>query len=148
MSDHVAPVSDVLSGLYIVSLVNEEPIGVNANDPRRAATCLRVNRLNCKFGKATNLATRKKNYEAVFAAHNVRFHPIVAMADITQGERIVLAQLRAWRVRHSNGRLHEWLVDITPSELEAIVLEALRRSGRVFERIGAVVGADSLERDR
>lgn len=147
MSKHQASVSDVLSGLYIVALLNEQPIGVNANDPRRAVTCLRVNRLNCKFGKAMNLATRGKNYDAVFGAHNVRFHPIVAMVDIAQGERTVLADLRAFQLRH-NGRLHEWLVDITPAQLEGIVLQALIRAQIAFDRIGTVVDAEAFPRQR
>ncbi|MEO7431474.1 MAG: hypothetical protein ABIR62_05505 [Dokdonella sp.] len=148
MSEEHVPPSNGLSGLYIVSLVNEQPIGVNANDPRRAATCLRVNRLNCKFGKAKNLATRRKNYDAVFGAHNVRFHPIVAMDDAAQGERTVLVDLRAFRVRHSNGRMHEWLVGITPEQLEGIVLQALSRAQMTFRRIRSVVDADASARER
>ncbi len=139
---------DRLSGLYIVTLANEEPIGVNANDLRYAETCLRVNRLNCKFGNARNLAARRRNYEAVFGRHNVEFFPIIAMADIMAGERAVLADLHQWRVRHSSGRLHEWLAGIAPQELEDVVLRSLRCSGLAFEQIGTVKVAPALMRER
>ena len=73
---------------------NEEGIGVNANDPRYAATCLRVNRNNCKLGKAHNLDSRRKNYEKVFKKENVNFFPIVAVSDFGIAEKLVLAQVR------------------------------------------------------
>jgi hypothetical protein len=78
----------------------------------------------------------------VFGAHNVRFHSIVAMTDIKKGEQMVLADLRGWRVRHTNGRLHEWLVGIMPCQLQEIVLRALGRAEMGFERIGSVDDID------
>jgi hypothetical protein len=126
------------SGLYIVTLNNEESIGVNANDPRYAATCLRVNRDNCKFGKAHNFDARRKNYEKTFKKENVNFFPIVAVADCGTAEKIVLAQLRTWRVRHVNGRIHEWLVGISPHDLEQLIIATLNNAGLPYQQIGSV----------
>jgi hypothetical protein len=36
------------SGLYIVTLRNDEPISVNANDPRIADKAIKVTRANCR----------------------------------------------------------------------------------------------------
>ena len=61
------------SGIYIVTLNNEEPISVNANDPRIAHKAIKVTRTNCKFGKARNLKAREKYYFKTFGEHNVNF---------------------------------------------------------------------------
>ena len=37
------------SGLYIVTLRNDEPISVNANDPRIADKAIKVTRANCRL---------------------------------------------------------------------------------------------------
>jgi hypothetical protein len=128
----------VQAGLYIVTLNNLEPISVNANDPRMAAKCITVTSANCKFGKAKNLATRSRNYEKVFGVENVNFFPIVAIQDIAAAERTVLNQLSQWRVRGKSGRKNEWLVGISPHELERIALAALTEAGFAFQRIGSV----------
>ena len=50
------------SGVYIVSLNNTSPISVNAHDPRIAHKCIKVDRTNCRIGKAKILEAREKNY--------------------------------------------------------------------------------------
>jgi hypothetical protein len=55
-----------------VALNNEEAISVNANDPRIAARCIRVNKRHCKLGKARDLSARRRNYEKVFGPHTRR----------------------------------------------------------------------------
>lgn len=125
-------------GLYIVTLNNEEHIGVNANDARYAKTCLRVNRDNCKFGRAHNFDARRRNYEKTFKKENVNFFPIVEVSDCATAEKIVLAQLRTWRVRHVNGRIHEWLVGISPHDLERLIMATLDNAGLPYQQIGSI----------
>jgi gamma-glutamylcyclotransferase (GGCT)/AIG2-like uncharacterized protein YtfP len=120
-------------GLYIVTLTNEEAISVNANDPRIAHRCIRVSRLNCKFGKAKHLARRRDDYRKVFGAGNVVFRPIALMDQIDAAERLVLRALGAWRIRGNTGRRNEWLVGIESADVERIALDVLRSSGLAFE---------------
>ena len=120
------------SGLYIVALNNEQPISVNAHDPRIAARCIKVSRLNCKVGKAASLAGRERNYWKTFGAGNVPFTPVAYVHGIAVAERIVLTHLSPWRVRGLTGRKNEWLVGIEPVEVQRIVLAVLAESGIVF----------------
>lgn len=122
--------SDV--GLYIVTLNNETPLSVNANDPRIAHKCIHVTRANCKFGKAKSLARRRENYCKVFGRANVNFRPIALTSDIGPAERLVLSALGEWRVRGSTGRKNEWLVRIAETEVERIALATLSSAGIAF----------------
>ncbi len=129
------------SGLYIVTLNNDEAISVNANDPRIADRCIRVNRSHCKFGKARNLLARRRNYEKVFGSHNINFFPIVELSDIAAAEKLVLAKLHEWRIAGATGRRNEWLHTITPADVERIVIAALVEANVAFTRVGSVVAA-------
>lgn len=126
------------SGLYIVTLTNDMPISVNANDPRIADECIKVARGHCKFGKAKRLAARKKNYDKVFGDSNVHFWPIVELDEIASAERIVLARLCEWRMRGRTGRRNEWLEGIAPDEVERIAIGALIDARIPFRHIGSV----------
>jgi hypothetical protein len=123
------------SGLYVVVLKNDEPISVNAHDARRAARCLHVNKLNVKVGKAKDFAARRKSYIRTFGEQHFEFIPIVAVEDIGTAEKVVKEALAPWRVRHTSGRLHEWLAGISSDEVERTMLAALVQSGIDFERI-------------
>jgi hypothetical protein len=123
------------SGLYVVVLKNDELISVNAHDSRRAARCLHVNKLNVKVGKAKDFAARRKSYARTFGEQYFKFIPIVAVSDIGKAEKVVKDALAPWRVRHTSGRLHEWLAGITPDEVERTMLAALIQSEIDFERI-------------
>lgn len=120
------------AGLYIVTLNNEEPISVNANDLRIAHRCIHVSRLNCKLGKAASLARRHANYIKTFGAHNVNFRPIALTDDIGRAERLVLGALGAWRIRGRTGRRNEWLEGIAPTDAERVALRALDDGGVVY----------------
>ena len=109
------------AGLYIVSLKNDDPISVNANDPRIADKAIKVTKANCKFGKAKNLARRKKNYDKVVGQHNVTFKPLVIMEEIDEAEKAILKMLGEYRIRGRTGRKNEWLENINPSEVKQIV---------------------------
>jgi hypothetical protein len=65
------------SGIYVVSLSNDEPISSQAGDPRNETSAISVNKDNVKVGKAKSFAAREKNYHKTFGAHNVKFHPII-----------------------------------------------------------------------
>jgi len=123
------------SGLYIVTLNNEELISVNANDPRIADKCIKVNRVNCKFGKARDLSIRKRNYDKVFGAENVNFFPLVALDEMARAERLVLALLSEWRIRGATGRKNEWLTGISAEQVQKIAISALAQSGLSFQCI-------------
>jgi hypothetical protein len=124
------------AGLYIVTLDNEQPISVNANDPRIAERCIKVSREHCKFGKAKNLVVRERNYAKVFGAENVNFKRIVLMDEIAVAERLILEQLSAWRIRGTRGRMNEWLAGIAASEVERIALDMLAGSGLAYRLPG------------
>src|SRR5690606_974066 len=106
-------------------LNNEEPISVNAHDPRIAHRCIHVSRANCKVGKAQNLARRRANYIRTFGVGIVNFRPIALTHDIGRAERLVLGALLAWRIRGRTGRRNEWLVGISPAEAERLALATL-----------------------
>jgi hypothetical protein len=124
-------------GIYIVTLNNDDPISVNAQD-RRRPRAITVTRANCKFGKATNLVRRKANYEKTFGAKNVNFHPIAEMDDIASIEQMVLGRLRDYRICGASGRKNEWLGGITPAEVERIVISTLAESGFTYQIVGSL----------
>ena len=124
----------ILSGLYLVALKNQEPISVNAHDPRIAERCIKVNRLNCKVGKAANLSGRERNYWKTFGAENVIFIPIAYVQEFAAAERVALERLSQWRVRGRSGRKNEWLWGIKPDEVIGLVLAALSDSGIPFNK--------------
>jgi hypothetical protein len=133
-----AEIHDVQGGLYIVTLRNDEPISVNRGDRRIEHRCIRVTRANCKFGKARDFVARRAGYVRVFGAENVTFTPLFALDDIARAERIVLADLAAWRLRGPAGRRNEWLGGIAPQDVARIALRALERSGISFAVLGHV----------
>lgn len=110
------------------TLLNEDPISVNAHDQRIADRCIRVNRLNCKLGKAKDFARRQRNYERTFGAEHVIFQPYAVTENIKVAERMVLQQVHEFRVRGNTGRLNEWLVGIEPQEALRLAVTALNES--------------------
>ncbi len=92
------------SGIYIVTLINDQPISVNANDPRIADKAIKVTKKNCKIGKAKDLASRMNSYYKVFVERNVNFRPVVEMLEIDEAEKVILASLDQYRIRGKTGR--------------------------------------------
>lgn len=123
------------AGLYLVTLLNDEPIPVNAHDHRIADRCIRVNRLNCKVGVTRDLVRRRRDYERTFGAEYVTFQPYAVVdEDIAEdAERIVLQQVHEYRVRGRTGRLNEWLVGIEPQQALHLALYALNASELEYE---------------
>lgn len=121
------------SGLYIVTLNNEQPISVNAQDLRVADKSINVNKSNCKFGKAKALEGRMKSYYKTFGQKNVNFHPIVRMHDIAEAEKLILKQLDNYRIRGSSNRKNEWLKGIEPSQVYEIVISVLNEQQFDYE---------------
>jgi hypothetical protein len=118
-----------MPGLYVVSVdCDDAPID---RDPRRNNP-LRIGRAHCKFGRARNLAVRRSNYVKVFAGHDVEFKVIAVLEDINRAEAACVARLRRFRMRGPSGRAHEWLIDISPAEVEKIVQRVLLDGGFVF----------------
>ena len=125
------------SGIYIVTLNNEEPISVNAQDPRIAHKAIKVTKANCKFGKAKSLKGRRKNYFKTFGEHNVNFTPVALVEDIAQAEKAVLVRLDQYRIRGRTGRKNEWLENISVKSVLDVVLgtlEELEIPHELFDR--------------
>ncbi|RLL54744.1 hypothetical protein D8Y20_02900 [Mariprofundus sp. EBB-1] len=105
------------SGIYIVTLNNEQPISVNAQDPRIADRAIKVTKQNCKVGKAKNLYIREKNYFRTFGKENVNFKPIAFVENIEIAEKAILSRLECYRVRGRTGRKNERLEGISSDEV-------------------------------
>lgn len=123
------------SGIYIVTLNNEHPISVNANDPRIAEKAIKVTKANCKVGKAKSLTAREKNYFKTFGEENVNFTPLAIIEDIALVERQILVVLDKFRIRGRTGRKNEWLSGIEASEAKQVVLKVVENSGVPYELV-------------
>jgi len=119
------------SGLYIVTLNNEIPISVNAHDKRIADKCIKVTKQNCKFGKANNFESRRKNYFKTFGEKNVNFIPIARIKsdELPIIEQLILQNLDEYRMKGRTGRKNEWLENISYDSVKEIVMETLTSSG-------------------
>lgn len=126
------------AGIYVVPLVNEHLISVNADRPAIADRCIKVNREHCKFGKALNLQTRRSNYFKTFGVEYVRFHPIAAIEQPAVIESLVASYLLPYRMRGLTGRPNEWLYGISPLQVESAILTALQESGLPYTVLGQV----------
>ncbi|MDA8150929.1 MAG: GIY-YIG nuclease family protein [Nitrospiraceae bacterium] len=122
------------SGIYLVTLNNEDPISVNAHDPRIADRCIRVNHLNCKIGKAKNLERRKKNYFKTFGEENVNFRILVRLLKIEEAEYSIKSNLKKYRIKGNTGRPNEWLENILPEDVIRTVIQTLK----VLEKEGRI----------
>jgi hypothetical protein len=107
--------------VYVVELLNEEPISVNADRPLIAEQCIHVSWKNCKYGRARNLARRQRDYERTFGSNNVQFRYFSTTPLCELVEAVIGARLRDYRIRGARGRLSEWLAGIKPETVEAVV---------------------------
>ncbi len=125
------------SGLYLVTLTNEDPISANAHDDRIAETSVAVNQDNCKFGKARSLRNRGKNYCKTFGARYATFQAIAAVSiqDLERAERLVAEQLRPYRIRGPSGRITEWMKGIEPTQVVRIAPKTLEDCGIRFTKL-------------
>ena len=121
-----------MSGLYIVTLNNEQLISVNAHDKRRADRVIKVNKDNCKFGKANILSARRENYYKTFGKENVNFKALVLLEDIQKAETLILRELDQYRIRSNSGRKNEWLAGVSPSQVEKIIFQCLDVNGFTY----------------
>ena len=121
------------SGLYIVTLNNEEPISVNANDPRCADTAICATKENCKWGKTTNFERRHKQYQRTFGKHNVNFKPVVCLKDINTADNVIRAALSEYRILGKTGRKNKWLQGIKPERVIELMLYHLDKAGIKYE---------------
>lgn len=128
------------SGLYLVSLNNERPISVNADRPKISARCVAVNKNNCKFRKAKNLARRRRDYYKTFGPENVNFHPNVQTDYVDQAEYLISSKLIDYQIRGHTGRLNEWLFGIGFAEVHEIVFQTMRESNIPFRLFTASDG--------
>jgi hypothetical protein len=120
-------------GIYIVALKNEHPISVNADRPKIADRCIFVTKANCKFGKATDLARRKREYQKTFGEQYVVFWPIAKIENPSPVESAIGSRLLSHRIRGLSGKPNEWLSGITSDELAQLVIEILESSTFDYE---------------
>jgi hypothetical protein len=116
-------------GIYIVTLNNEELISVNANDKRVADKAIKVNKFNCKVGKAKDLEKRKKNYFRTFGKENVNFTVLSYTTEIDIVEKQILKKLDNHRIKGRTGRKNEWLQNITSESVIENVCKVLIENG-------------------
>lgn len=114
------------SGIYLVVLRNEHLISVNADRPRIADRCIKVTRKNCKYGKAVNLARRRKDYVKTFGATNVDFRVLAETEFHNQIETALNGLLSPYRIKGRSGRPNEWLEGITATEVERRICEVIK----------------------
>ena len=126
------------SGIYVVSLSNEEPISVNAGR-FFGDRCVFVTRANCKFGRAVNLARRHRDYVKTFSAEYVTFEVAAFTDNPAELEATIAMRLAKYRVRGRTGRMNEWLVGITAPEVKQVILEiaAAGRTSAASEAVSA-----------
>lgn len=117
--------NDFNSGLYVVTLNNSQPISANADDKRIAHKTIKVNKENCKFGKAMNLENRKYNYYKTFGQENVNFIPIASLSEIAIAEQEILKLLASYRLISPSGNLTEWMNGIDASKIIDLAIEIL-----------------------
>lgn len=113
------------TGVYVVEMLNDEPISVNADRPFIVERCIKVNRLNCKYGKAANLARRERDYYKTFGANNVRFRFFAVTPHVSVVESLLGQRLISYRMAGVTGRLNEWLQGISAQDVEDVVKEIL-----------------------
>ena len=121
------------SGIYLVTLNNEHPISVNAQDKRIADKVIKVTKENCKIGKAVDLARREKNYYRTFGEEYVNFNCLAILEEIAIVEKLIMARLDQYRIRGNSGKKNEWLTNISADEAKRTAIKAIEESGVSFE---------------
>jgi hypothetical protein len=114
-----------LPGVYVVDLLNDHPISVNADRPAIAEKCIKVTRANCKYGQAKSLARRQRDYYKTFGQQHVRFRYFAVTEHYAAVEAAVGTRLVAYRLAGASGRLNEWLQGISSEEVEQVVRAAV-----------------------
>lgn len=112
-------------GIYVVEMLNDEPISVNADRPLISERCIKVSRLNCKYGKAADLARRERDYYRTFGAKNVRFRFFAVTPHASEIENLLGQRLISYRMRGTTGKPNEWLHGISAQDVEDVVKEVL-----------------------
>lgn len=107
------------SGLYFVTLAGDELVPVDRN-PRRIESCIKVNCLNSKFGKAENLRSRYRAYQGTFGAARVTFEVLLETHHHHEIEQRLKAKFEPYLMRGRSRRANEWLYNIEPSAARAI----------------------------
>ncbi len=127
-------------GIYVVTLNNELPISINAQDPRCADKVYKANNKNIKVGKAKSLKARRDNYFKTFGEENVNFLPIIITKEINEAEKIIMKQLEGFRVRNPiSNRKTEWLIGINSDRAVKIAVENIAQSGIHYKLVKGVV---------
>ena len=108
-------------GVYVVELLNDDPMSVNADRLATADRCIFVNRMNCKFGQAVNLARRQRNYERTFGAHNIKFVYFYETPHYSDIERLAKTRLKDYRIIGRTGRRTEWLHGIAANQVGELI---------------------------
>ena len=115
------PVTPSAPGIYAVTLDHDEPVSVNADRPHLAEKSVFVDLLNCKFGRAENLARREKEYRRTFGSEHMTFSVVAVTPNHRAVEAEVMRRLDQYRLRGGTGRATEWLEGIEPSKVIEVI---------------------------
>lgn len=104
-------------------------MSVNGDRTKISDRCIFVNRENCKYGRAVNLARRKSDYERTFGTENVVFKVVAVTDHFEAVETEAGNRLGAFRIRGRTGRQNEWLQGIAAEDVERILADIIRDLG-------------------
>jgi hypothetical protein len=111
-------------GIYVATLRSDKLVPVT-QDPRYVEICGRVNCFNVKVGKARNFAVRASNYWKDFGVDQVSFLVVAITPEIQAAETAVLRRLKQYRKQSPNGRMMDWLENISVERVVLTIHEAL-----------------------
>jgi len=109
------------SGIYVVELLNEEPIFSCAHDKRDSKKGTPLAKGHIKFGKAKDLDRRQRNYLKTFGENNFNFQIVHLTPEIHEIERRIMKEVDEYRVRGILGRKLEWLEGIDIKNLIKVI---------------------------
>ena len=109
------------SGIYVVELLNKEPIFSCSHDKRKGKQGTPLTKGHIKFGKAVDLDRRQKNYLKTFGDGNFNFQVVHITSQIDEIEKRIMKEVDEYRVRGTFGRKLEWLEGININNLIKVI---------------------------
>ena len=111
------------SGIYVVELLNDDPIYTNAHDKRQNKQGTLVKKGNIKFGKARDLQRRLNNYRKTFGDNNFKFRVVYETDEIDLYEKLIMEKVDEFRMLSPQRRKLEWL-ELIPLEYLIQLIES------------------------
>jgi len=115
-------------GIYVARILSDTPIPVT-RDPQYIETCARVDKLNIRVGKASNLSDRQRDYWKDFGEENVEFIPVAILQDIQPAESAILRHFEGHRKCSPQGAPMNWLENIDTEPAIKEICKVLKAEG-------------------